>query len=115
MEIRGGEKGVWRNIIESIYENWREMRKSMVDRKSSYWWKDLCEDKESNWFHRMIKWKHGNRSKIKFWEDCWVGDRPLKDTFPRLYSISDSKEWVVSELGKWEGNRNGEEFRWMLS
>jgi len=37
-----GEKGVWINIIESRYGNWREMRKSMVDKKSSYWWKVLC-------------------------------------------------------------------------
>jgi len=90
-----GEKGVWRNIIKSRYGNWREIKKSMVDRKSSYWWKDLCliceVDKESNWFDRRIKWKHGNEGKIKFWEDCWVGDRPLKDIFPRLYSILDSK------------------------
>jgi len=38
--------------------------KSMVDRKSLYWWKDLCliceVDKEFNWFDKRIKWKHGN-------------------------------------------------------
>jgi len=114
-----GEKGVWRNIIESRYGNWREMRKFMVDKKSSYWWKDLCliceVDKVSNWFDRRIKWKHGNGGKIKLWEDCWVGDRPLKYTFPRLYSISDSKKRVVSELEECECNGNGEEFRWTLS
>jgi len=44
-----------------------------------------------------------------------VGDRTLKESFPRLYSVSDSKEMVVSEMGDWISNENREEFIWMLS
>ena len=90
----------------------------MVESKSSHWWKDLCSickvNNYSNWFDRRIRWKHGNGGTIKFWEDYWVGDRPLKESFPRLYSVSDSKEMAVSEMGDWISNKNREEFIWML-
>ena len=82
----------------------------MVERKSSRWWKDLCSIcdvyNESNWFDKRIRWKHGNGDIIKFWEDCWVRDRPRKESFPRLYSISVSKEKVVNEMGEWISNDN---------
>jgi len=44
-----------------------------------------------------------------------VGDRPLKESFTRLYSVSDSKEMVVSEMGDWISKENRKEFIWMLS
>jgi len=34
----------------------------------------------------------GDRIKVKFWEDTWVGERSLKDTYLRLFSISECKE-----------------------
>ena len=81
-----GEEGAWRDVIESKYGSWRKIKDSMVERKSSHWWKDLCSicevNNDSNWFDRRIRWKHGNGGTIKFWEDCWVGDRPLKESFP---------------------------------
>jgi len=37
-----GEEGAWKDVIESKYGSWRKMKDSMVERKSSHWWKDLC-------------------------------------------------------------------------
>jgi len=76
----------------------------------------VCEVyNDSNWFDKRIRWKHGNSDIIKFWEDCWVGVKPLKKSFPRLYSVSISKEKVVNEMSEWISNENREYFRWMLS
>lgn len=36
-----------------------------------------------------------------FWGDLWVGERCLKDLFPRLYRLSCHKESRVSEMGSW--------------
>ncbi|XP_028085076.1 uncharacterized protein LOC114286179 [Camellia sinensis] len=33
----------------------------------------------------------GNRKRIKFWHDCWLGSRCLKAEFPRLFSLSIDK------------------------
>jgi len=38
-----GEKGVWKEVWESRYGGWREMPRTMVDRKNFFWWKDLCK------------------------------------------------------------------------
>ena len=65
--------GGWRDLIESKYGDWRELGKSMTSNKSSNWWKDLRiiykANKEFNWFDQRIRWKIGNGSRIKFWED----------------------------------------------
>lgn len=37
------EVGVWRDIIESSYDSWREMRVTMIERKNSIWWQGLCK------------------------------------------------------------------------
>jgi len=44
-----------------------------------------------------------------------MGDKPLTESFPRLYSVSDNKEMVVSEMDDWISNEKREEFIWMLS
>jgi len=44
-----------------------------------------------------------------------VGDRPIKESFPRLYFVSVNKEKVVSEMGEWISNENRDYFKWILS
>jgi len=79
------------------------MANSTVDRKSSYWWKDLgsiCEVySATNCFDRRISWKHGNGDKIRFWEDWWVGEGKLMDKFPILYVISLIEERRLTKWG----------------
>jgi len=62
----------------------------------------------------LIKWKHENGNQIRFWKDKWVGDTPLKDKFPRLYSIPLYKKRAVSEMGEWVINGNREDYKWRL-
>ena len=57
--------------------------------------------KEVDWFDRRIRWKCGNGSKIRFWEDWWVGDGSLADKFPILYSMSSAKHKAIKNLGVW--------------
>lgn len=41
----------------------------------------------------------GDESHIRFWHDLWCGDKPLKLSFPALYSIARSPDaWVVDNL-----------------
>ena len=43
-----------------------------------------------------------------------MGDRPLMDKFPRLYSLSMSKGRTVSEVREWVYFEGGEAFNWQL-
>ncbi|GAU45475.1 hypothetical protein TSUD_190940 [Trifolium subterraneum] len=68
---------------------------------ASLWWKDICSighNLNNNWFSNNVVKKLGNGVDTSFWEDTWVGNRSLKDRFPRLYSISIQKEAKVAEL-----------------
>jgi hypothetical protein len=40
----------------------------------------------------------GNGRKIKFWEDVWLGDCPLRIRFNKLYEISREQKWVVARV-----------------
>ncbi|GFZ20781.1 hypothetical protein Acr_28g0014860 [Actinidia rufa] len=52
----------------------------------------------------------GSGDNISFWNDIWCDQRSLKDTFPRLYSLSNNKEASTSDL-----LHNSEEVKWNLS
>jgi hypothetical protein len=34
----------------------------------------------------------------RFWEDTWLGDKPLKDTYPSLYHITWDRKVTVSKV-----------------
>ena len=100
----GGPKlGLWRAVLESRYGSWRELDISLINSTQSWWWRDLAKvcgkRAKDNCFDGRIKWIVGDEKKVKFWEDTWVGDRFLKDTYPRLFSISEYKESTVAKMG----------------
>lgn len=33
-----------------------------------------------------------------FWEDLWLGDRPLREKFPRLFKIARNKRALVQDV-----------------
>lgn len=47
----------------------------------------------------------GNGSDTGFWDEFWVGERPLKVSFTRLYNLCLDRFSRVSEMGVW---RDGE-------
>jgi hypothetical protein len=34
----------------------------------------------------------------RFWEDTWLGDKPLKDTYPSLYHIVRDRKVTISKV-----------------
>jgi len=85
------EEGLWRDILEARYDNWRNMSDTLGLRKESLWWKDLnkvCGNGlQGNWFDSRVQW-----------EDRWVDGQALKEKFPRLYSISQNKDTLLGDL-----------------
>ena len=52
-----------------------------------------------------MTWRVGSGTIIKFWEDVWAGEKALRDSYPRLYLISNKKERTINECGKWENDK----------
>ena len=50
-------------------------------------------------------WKVGSGTRILFREDIWVGDRSLKEYYPRLYANSNKKEQTISECREWDNDK----------
>jgi hypothetical protein len=39
----------------------------------------------------------GNGNQTRFWEDVWLGDRPLATQYPSLYNVARRKNMTVAE------------------
>jgi hypothetical protein len=48
-------------------------------------------------FKSHIRFKPGQSSKIRFWDDVWCGDSLLKVTFPGLFNIANYKEVSIAD------------------
>jgi hypothetical protein len=58
-------------------------------------WKYIC----MGWqiFKSHIRFDPGDDTKIRFWDDVWCGDRPLKVAFPGLFNIASFKEASIAD------------------
>jgi hypothetical protein len=96
---------IWKEVLKGKYGavviGSVELGEDCVPWFSSLWWKDITltgHNLETNWFAREAIKRLGNGQATDFWKDIWVGDRSLKDRFPRLFSISTQKEDSVAAL-----------------
>jgi hypothetical protein len=49
-------------------------------------------------FWPCTKIKVGDGRRCRFWEDVWLGENPLANMFPRLYSISLDQHITVHQV-----------------
>jgi hypothetical protein len=62
----------------------------------SQFWRGLHKIKYT--CQKGLKYVVGNGRKVRFWEDVWLGECPLKLRFNRLYEISREQKWVVAKV-----------------
>jgi len=102
------ERGLWKEVLESKYGGWRNLKEDKCIYRASLWWKDLKKIwKLEMWgsnFGDCLNWEIGNGKDIKLWEDRWVGNDPLKTKFPRLFSLSVEKDMTLACSGFWANN-----------
>jgi hypothetical protein len=44
--------------------------------------------------------KVGRGDMTVFWDEHWIGDQPLRHTFPRLFGISEQKQGLIHDMGR---------------
>ena len=109
-------KWIWRFAIESEAP-WRAFINLKYEIEASAWflkgvrgsygvsmWKEIF--KEAPQLKVNSSFKVGKGDRVRFWEDSWCSEVPLRDLFPRLYSLARSKEAKVMEV--WENSEQGE-------
>jgi hypothetical protein len=109
---------VWKEVLKSKYGGGVIGRTVLGEECqpwfASLWWRDICSigsNLDHNWFSHGVLKKLGDGRFTSFWCDKWVGDLPLCDRFPRLFSISINKEASVAEVSR----RNSGMLNWNLS
>ncbi|XP_015951299.1 uncharacterized protein LOC107476066 [Arachis duranensis] len=70
-------------------------------------WKDICQlnIKEQQVRDKMISglsMEMENGRSTRFWEDAWLQGGSLKDSFPRLFSVSNQQGFVIGDCGFWD-------------
>ncbi|XP_072064506.1 uncharacterized protein [Arachis hypogaea] len=71
-------------------------------------WKDICqlnirEQEVRDMMISGLSMELRNGRSIRFWQDDWLQSGSLKDSFPRLFSISNQQGSVIGDCGLWDG------------
>nr|KYP40876.1 Putative ribonuclease H protein At1g65750 family [Cajanus cajan] len=98
---------MWAKVLQGRYGRIESFSKtSNVDRRDSWWWKDIVWVLQQGnfWLDEKIDRCIGDGTSTRFWEDKWIGGLRLLDVFPRLYSFAFDPLSMVGHNGNWEGS-----------
>ena len=62
-------------------------------------------------FFKNLSLKLGEGTRVRFWQDNWVGEKSLDKLFPGLFSLSVQQHELVANMGWFEGHV----WRWTLA
>ncbi|XP_057794578.1 uncharacterized protein LOC131010891 [Salvia miltiorrhiza] len=106
--LTGGE-ALWARVVKSIYGevSWGIEGECRLENRGGGkgWWARLIAksgEKDEKWFSSNISRRVGDGMRISFWDEVWVGCKPLKFVFPRLFNLCGNKRGCVGEMGFWE-------------
>ena len=89
---------LWRRVIGAKYGNkWGGWSTKSVSRAYGVClWKFI----RTGWwnFSKFIRYEVGDGTRVKFWDNVWCRDCPLKEAFLDLYNISRTRDASVSEV-----------------
>lgn len=112
-----GDSELWKKVCSSVHDiPEKVLSLSDLSKFSHGPLKEIYTASQScPWFANMIEnavhLRLGSGTKIKFWHDPWIPPTPLKDLYPRLYTINTQKHFTISDMGVWDG----EIWAWNLS
>jgi hypothetical protein len=92
------EEGAWwRSVLVAKYGSvWGGWHTGAISSSHGVGlWKYICMGWQN--FKRHTRFDPGEGSRIRFWDDVWCGDRPLKEAFPGLFNIARLKEASIAD------------------
>ena len=114
-----GETALWKDVLREIYGNHvTQMLEGVLYpnwRNASRWCKDVIHLENfgvQNWFNVEMNKSIGDGRNSSFWNDRWRGDLTFRNKYPRLFSISNQKEAMVSDIGEVVGSLTEWHFDW---
>ncbi|GKV16244.1 hypothetical protein SLEP1_g26913 [Rubroshorea leprosula] len=109
------KEALWKQVLEAKYRMDRRIAWEGGKWRGSVskWWKELWEldgaiGGREGWFKEGVVKKVGEGKDTLFWHEIWAGDKPLKEKYSRLFSLSRDKDAVITDMGSW----NNKEWMW---
>jgi hypothetical protein len=90
------EDGMWQELLRNKYIKEKTMGSYVKKPTDSHFWKSLLNIRDS--FLELSHFKINNGKQTRFWEDTWLGDKPLKFRFPGLFNIVRRKQDTVAKV-----------------
>jgi hypothetical protein len=97
-------EALWRLVVETKYDSTRGgwCSKEVMGTFGVGVWKHIRRGWDK--FSTFVRFEVGVGSKVSFWHDIWCGDRPLKISYPDLFSIAQRKDaWVADNMQYQDG------------
>jgi hypothetical protein len=88
------EEGVWQELLRNKYLHSKSLSEVTMKPTDSPFWKGLMKVKEA--FFSRGSFDVGNGEDTRFWEDAWLGNKPLAVQYPYLYNIVQIKNVSIS-------------------
>ncbi|XVF17280.1 hypothetical protein REPUB_Repub10bG0106100 [Reevesia pubescens] len=96
------QESLWCEVFKAKYMGDKQFLECAKKAGSSSTWRGIL--KTQNVFEKGLKWKIGDGSRIRFWNDWWVGAQPLINTLSQQSSEIDVNAKVqdmLSSAGEW--------------
>lgn len=90
------EDGVWQNLLRKRYLTNKTLSQISKKPGDSQFWSGLMKVKDQFLIGGSFSIQSGTQ--IRFWEDTWLGDKPLCKRYPALYSIVKKKNATVATV-----------------
>ncbi|WVZ69841.1 hypothetical protein U9M48_018567 [Paspalum notatum var. saurae] len=90
------EDGIWQNLIRNKYLKSKPLGSGIKKPGVSHFWAGLMEVKKV--FLGLGSFHIGDGTQVRFWEDTWCGNQPLKLSYPSLFSIARKKGAIVADV-----------------
>jgi hypothetical protein len=89
-------EGIWQSLLTNKYLNSKSLTQVTAKPHDSHFWRGLMRIKDEVLAKGSFDIKDGTNT--RFWKDTWVGDKPLKVTYPSLYNIVRDRHATVSKV-----------------
>jgi hypothetical protein len=90
------EEGIWQTLLRNKYLSSKCLSQVQIKPRDSHFWKGLLKARED--FLRCGTFKIKDGSQTRFWEDTWLGSKPLGEQFHNLYNIANYPHATVANV-----------------
>jgi hypothetical protein len=90
------KEGVWQELLQNKYLHSKSLAEVTVKPNDSPFWKGLIKMKDE--FFSRGSFNAVNGLETRFWEDTWLGSKPLAQQYPSLYNIVQRKQVFVANV-----------------